>query len=117
MFTQTTPERIVAGTDGRTIARICYHSCGKLNHYADYCPAKASGMTLMHIEYTLAQRLGTCGICCNWLLLDSCSTISREFNPTIVQDIRPCVPNKSMHVVTNVGSKTYFKREMLRILP
>lgn len=57
MFAQTAPERIVAGTDSRTIARIRCHSCGELGHYADHCPEETLWITFIHIRYTLAQRL------------------------------------------------------------
>ena len=37
-YAQTEDAIIVAGTDGRTVARITCYMCGKNGHYSDFCP-------------------------------------------------------------------------------
>ena len=111
-FMQKAGKDAVPGTDGK-IHNITCHSCNQVGHYANKCPNKRH-TTLAHFTLT-QQKLEI--INKNWLLLDSCSTISVICNPALVHSIVPCEPGNSVTVITNGGAQTFEKTATLRTLP
>jgi hypothetical protein len=53
----------------------------------------------------------------NWILLDTCSTVSVCCNPNLVQNIKPIANNDGMTIVTNGGSQYFNETADLKLLP
>ena len=104
---------LVPGTDGKTQAKIQCRLCHKWDHYANQCAHKK----LVQFAQVLLAQKGMNLINPDWLLLDSCSTVSVCCNPKLVQHIRACAPGDGIPVMTNGGSQTFNKVADLNILP
>ena len=110
-FMQKSDKDLVLGTDGKTHNITC-HNCKQPGHYANKCPKRHT--TLAHITLT-QQQLEI--INKNWILLDSCLTVSVVCNPAMVTGIKPCAPGESITVITNGGAQSFEKRATLKKLP
>ena len=53
----------------------------------------------------------------NWILLDTCSTISSIRNKSLVQNIQPCDSGEELRAYTNVGHQDYDHTATLKLLP
>ena len=53
----------------------------------------------------------------NWLLLDTCSTVSVCCNPNLVKDITSCSTSDALTIITNGGSQTFKQTATLNLLP
>ena len=53
----------------------------------------------------------------SWLLLDTCSTCNVSNNPTLVTNVRECMPEEIITAYTNGGAQRYKNITDLRILP
>ena len=112
-FTQTSDPKVVPGNDSRVYPHITCRNCHLPGHYANQCPSKKN-ITLAH--FSLTQKKMEL-INKNWLLLDTCSTISVCCNPNLVNNIKPCPPGHEVTVVTNGGAQSFEKEATLNILP
>ena len=111
-FTQTSDPKVVPGNDSRVYPHITCRNCHLPGHYANQCPSKKN-ITLAH--FSLTQKKMEL-INKNWLLLDTCSTISVCCNPNLVNNIKPCPPGHEVTVVTNGGAQSFEKEATLNIL-
>ena len=89
-FAQTT-DKVFPGLDGKKHPHVICHSCNKRGHYANKCPEVpiSSKVKLQFAQFILNQMQGS-HINPNWLLLDTCSTVSVVCNPAVITNIRPC---------------------------
>ena len=53
----------------------------------------------------------------DWLLLDTCSTVSVSCNPRMISNVKPCGPGKGVTVITNGGAQTFEEEGILNFLP
>ena len=115
LFTQasTTCTEIIPGKDGRTHPNIRCHNCQCLGHYLNQCPTPKK-VTLAHFSLT-QQKLEL--IDRDWILLDTCSTVSVFCNSSLVHNIRKCAPGQGLTVVTNGGAQTYDHTAEMEMLP
>ena len=104
----------VAGKDGKMYDHITCHNCNTPGHYSNQCPAKKDKVTLAHFSLT-QKKLEL--IDKNWILLDTCSTVSVFCNPDLVHNITDCKPGDGITVVTNGGSESFKQHGMMRLLP
>ena len=111
-FTQKDNKNLIPGADGKTHPHIQCRKCNAWGHYANQCEKK--NITMAH--FTLAQK-NLEVINKNWLLLDSCSTVSVICNPGMVTNITPCQPGQGITVVTNGGAQSFDKTASLNIHP
>ena len=114
-FTQKgVSSELVPGRDGRVHEGIVCHNCHKEGHYANQCPHSKKKVTLAH--FTLAQHKLEL-INKNWILLDTCSTVSVFCNSSLVHNIQTCKPGAGLTVVTNGGAQTYDHKAKFNFLP
>ena len=106
-FAQTTDE-VIPGVDGKKHPHVICHACNKRRHYANKCPEvpTSSKVKLQFAQFILNQSEGA-HINPNWLLLDTCSTVSVVCNLVIVTNIRPCNNGEDLHIVTNGGTQFF----------
>lgn len=110
-------DEIVAGTDGAIFHNVKCYGCQFHGHYRNMCPyATRTGVVAAHVGYMLAQG-GYFNIPKSWLLLDTCSTCNVSNNPTLVSNIRTCMPDEMLTAYTNGGAQYYNKLADLRVLP
>ena len=116
-FAQTT-DAVVAGLDGKKHPHIVCHACNKRGHYANCCPEVPTKTKVkpQFAQFVLKQSEESY-INPNWLLLDTCSTVSAIKNPTLLTNIRPCRAGEELHIVTNGGSKSFAHVGTLKVLP
>ena len=108
-----TSENTVPGSDGRVFEHIKCHGCHSFGHYRNQCP-KNRQVTLA--QFVLSQQ-ELASINPNWILLDTCSTVSVYCNKKLVKDIHPCPPNQELHIVTNGGSESFPYTATANLLP
>ena len=101
------------GNDGKVFSHIDCYNCGHKGHYASNCPHKKK-ITLGH--FTLTQKQLEL-INKQWVLLDSCSTVSVFCNRDLVSNVEKCAPGKSITVVTNGGVQDFDHQADLKLLP
>ena len=53
----------------------------------------------------------------NWIVFESCLTVSSVMNPYIISEINYCHPNTSIHVFTNVGNLDYNQSSTMYLFP
>ena len=104
---------LVPGRDGKVHKEIECHNCHQIGHYANQCPHKKK-ITLA--QFTLAQNKLEL-IDRNWVLLDTCSTVSVFCNSKLVNDIREVCPGSSLTGITNGGLQTYKYTANFNLLP
>ena len=104
---------VVAGKDGKVYTHVNCHNCHQKGHYANQCPNK-DPITLAHFSLT-QKKLEL--INKNWILLDTCSTVSVFCNDDLVTDIDDCLPGDGITVVTNGGSEHFKQIANLKLLP
>ena len=116
---------LVPGKDGSTRPVQCY-SCNAWGHISPNCPENESeqtGRSLLQIGKCLTQcdvnknMLQGGLIDKNWLLLDSCSTMSCICNKELVENITTCKDTEVTRVYTNGGHVDYTRKANLQILP
>lgn len=121
-FTQDTREApagtvFTPGTDGSTLHSMRCYECGKWGHGRRNCPSRPaqSGTGLTQVGVCLAATHG--GINDDWLLLDSCSTVSCMKNEFFVSKVTQRSLDDSLRVHTNGGHQDYRMTGTLKILP
>ena len=105
---------LVPGRDGKVHAGIVCHNCNKEGHYSNQCPHSKKKVALAH--FTLAQNKLEL-INRDWILLDTCSTVSVFCNSGLVNNIKECKPGAGLTVVTNGGAQSYDHEANLNFLP
>ena len=113
-FTQSATKETVPGNDSRVYPHITCRNCNKPGHYANQCPNKSQPVTLAH--FSLSQKQLEV-IDKNWLLLDTCSTVSVCCNSTLVSDIQNSAPGQGITVITNGGAQSFNQHANLKVLP
>ena len=103
----------VPGRDGKLYTHVKCHHCHTPGHYANECPAK-DAVTLAHFSLT-QKKLEL--INKNWILLDTCSTVSVFCNADLVDNIQNCLPGNGITAVTNGGSEHFKQNADLKLLP
>ena len=103
----------VPGQDNRFFEHITCHGCQERGHYRNQCPTQKN-VTLTQFVLN-QQQLAT--INPNWILLDTCSTVSVFCNRKLIHDIQPCEPNQELHIITNGGSETFPYTATSNLLP
>ena len=125
----------IKGTDGRTTNQECY-ICHRLGHISWYCPEAGNtgplqkgGKILSCTQVIITQRTNEeVGmkhtiheeseiINPDWILLDTCSTVSVCCNKNLVRDMRECNEEDQLTIVTNGGKQIYTKIAVLKNLP
>ena len=125
----------VKGTDGRITDQECY-ICHRLGHISWYCPQAGNtgppqkgSKNVNCAQVILAQRTNDAVgmkhtihenseiIDPNWILLDTCSTVSVCCNTELVRDMRECDEEEKLTIVTNGGNQIYNQIAVLKILP
>ena len=104
---------LVPGKDGKVHEVIQCHNCHNMGHYANQCTKKKK-VTLA--QFTLTQNKLEL-INRDWVLLDTCSTVSVFCNSNLVHDIQQCDPGTGLTVVTNGGSQSYNHTAEFNLLP
>ena len=104
---------LIPGKDGKVHEDIQCHNCHQMGHYSNQCPHKKK-IALAH--FTLAQNELEV-IDKNWVLLDTCSTVSVFCNSELVHDIQACLPGTGLTVITNGGSQSYAHTAEFNMLP
>ena len=113
-FVQSNNREPVPGKDGKVYSHITCHNCNTPGHYSNQCPAKNDKVTLAHFSLT-QKKLEL--INQDWILLDTCSTVSVFCNKSLVKDIKDCLPGDGITVVTNGGSEKFQQQGTLKLLP
>ena len=72
---------------------------------------------MVQIGRYLAQGSSGGAVSNNWLLLDSCSTISWDKNNSIVSNVTVRPPEEHLRVYSNEGHMDYTMRSTMDILP
>jgi hypothetical protein len=106
----------VPGRDGKVHDVTCYN-CNEDGHFSNQCPEKdrrQKNVTLA--QFSLAQK-DLAIINPNWILLDTCSTVSVICNPNLVSNIKSVATNDGMTIVMNGGSQFFNQTADLNILP
>jgi hypothetical protein len=111
--------RVVTGTDGRRFPDVRCYRCQSNGHYSGNCPGTPSqhlqvGLCLIQASPTSTQHNT---VNPDWLLLDSCSTVSSINNGKFLQSIKTCKQGDEMRVYTNGGSQDYDKFGTLKFFP
>ena len=106
------------GRDGRIFPSIICHNCSTPGHYANQCshPDRRSNRNVTLAQFTLTQQSLEI-INRNWLLLDTCSTVSVCCNKALVHDITTVTGNDELTIITNGGSQIFKQTATLNILP
>ena len=112
-LTQTTKLGCTPGRDGKVYSHVKCHNCEEPGHYANQCP-KSKTVTFAHFSLT-QKKLEL--INKNWVLLDTCSTVSVFCNPVLVKNIISCAPGDGITVLTNGGSETFNQVATSTLLP
>ena len=129
----TSTNEYVRGTDGKLIDQECY-ICHKLGHISWYCPEAGNNgppqkgnKNLNCAQVTLMQRANVeldemaekkhTIIDPNWILLDTCSTVSVCCNDSLIRDIRDCEEDEHLTIVTNGGKQVYKQMGVMKSLP
>ena len=109
------------GTDGRVFAHINCHSCGKYGHFANKCPGGSKQVTalqvMLHQQGVSFSQKSQDVINPNWLLLDTCSTVSVCCNKDMVTGIKPCGDDGPLRITTNGGAQAFYNTATLKMLP
>ena len=113
-FVQSDSRESVPGKDGKLYEHITCHNCNTPGHYSNQCPVKKDKVTLAHFSLT-QKKLQL--INKNWILLDTCSTVSVFCNEHLLHDISNCKPGDGITVITNGGSEVFRKHGTLNLLP
>ena len=112
-FAQIREKDLVPGTDGKTYDKINCHGCGDPGHYKNKCP-KSKNIILTQFIMN-QQEMQT--INPNWILLDTCSTVSVFCNNDLVSNITLCPEGEELHIVTNGGSEQFNYTATANLLP
>ena len=99
---ETKNNTLVPEVNGITIPNvICYH-CRLLGHIQTFCPILQNTKKIQYLQNTHALSQIEYKISRNWLLLDTCSSISSMCNTNLVKNISP--NTQPYHAYTNGGS-------------
>jgi hypothetical protein len=110
----------VAGNDGRHFPEVRCCRCQSNGHYSGNCPTPPSQHLQIGLCLTQAvqpQPWPNNTVNPNWLLLDSCSTVSSIQNEKFLSNIHACKPGEVMRACTNGGSQDYHKHGTLKFFP
>ena len=93
-------------------------SCGKFpiinGQHPHWNTALQVGLTM---SQTTKEAPTTNIINPNWILLDTCSTISSIRNKSLVQNIQPCDSGEELRAYKNGGHQDYDHTATLKLLP
>ena len=84
-FAQTSSANPVAGRDDKVYSHVNCHNCNEPGHYSNQCPKAKKNVTF--VQFSLTQKKLEL-INKNWILLDTCSTVSVFCNASLVNNIR-----------------------------
>ena len=113
-FAQTSNVNPVAGRDGKVYSHVKCHNCNEPGHYSNQCPKVKKNVTF--VQFSLTQKKLEL-INKNWILLDTCSTVSVFCNANLVNNIENCSPGEDITVITNGGSESFAQITELQLLP
>ena len=111
-FAQLGSKSTTPGRDGKTIEHVKCHGCHEHGHYRNQCPN--NNVTLAKFVLN-QQELAT--INPNWVLLDTCSTVSVYCNPQLVHNITPCEPHQELQIITNGGQEFFAHHATSNLVP
>ena len=104
----------VPGVDGKVHTHITCHKCKHDGHYKNQCPDIEGSDNVSFPNFSLSQHeLAT--INPNWILLDTCSTVSVFNNAALVHDIS--YTSDPMMIVTNGGTESFPQTAIANMLP
>ena len=118
----------VPGTDGRLLPNIKCYNCQAKGHYAGQCPFQdarqgMNGSSFIQYGFCHTQSCKDVAesssnvIDKNWLLLDTCSTHNVCANVDLIDGLRSCDDEETLHIVTNGGSLSYSVIGNCKLLP
>ena len=105
------------GVDGTILHSMRCYDCGRWGHGRRNCPDRPgrTGAGLVQVGTCLAATHD--GIDEDWLLLDSCSTVSCMQNEKHVKDVTQRSTEESLRVFENGGHQDYHMTGHLKLLP
>lgn len=107
------PTMAVPGWDGKVNDITCFN-CDRDGHFANQCPepdCRKKKVTLAQFSLT---QIDIEIIDPNWILLDTCTTITVICNPTLVNNITSVDNYNGMTIVTNGGSQFLIRKQILK---
>ena len=116
---------IVPENGGRSFTKFKCYRCQETGNYAWNLPLAVSKthpwLQSLQVGLTMTQTMKdeptTNSINPNWILFDTCSTISSIGNKNIVQNIQPCDAGDELRSYTNRVHQDYDHTTTLKMLP
>lgn len=113
---------LAPGTDGRVIPQVDCWNCLQPGHTMHNCPEPVNaenrrkhGISAFMVGHLFSQNSGNM-ISSSWILIDTGSTVDVSNNPAHVTNIRPCLVDEKLKILTNGGSLNYDKMATLKLL-
>ena len=118
----TEKNKTIPGNDVRSFPEVTCYCCQETGNYARNFPSSTAnthtGTHSLQVGLTMTQTTKeaptTNIINPNWILLDTCSTISSMRNKSLVQNIQPCDRGEKLRAYTNGGHQDYDQTATLK---
>ena len=107
---------LVAGRDGTTTEIQCYR-CQSWGHLANNCPNGGRNRKGTNCMQCIFTQDSVDSIPSNWVLLDTCSTVSVGMNPDLFGPISLCDNNDVLTIRTNGGCIDFTHTCEFQLLP